>query len=151
MTARERFLRVLAGEMPDRVPVTLFIVDQGHFLNQMYPDVDPWDFEALQLKVIELQRQLGVDVFVRVLFGLNDPLSIHMGGLNRLAPERKLGSPHRRDSPRKHDHLAVDDPHARRNAHPGFFPQRDPPRHVPLCLHEKADQDSGRSGDCHPL
>jgi uroporphyrinogen decarboxylase len=73
---------VLAGEMPDRVPVTLFIVDQGHFLNQMHPEVDPWDFEALQRKVIELQRQLGVDVFVRVLFGLNDPLSIHMGGLN---------------------------------------------------------------------
>ncbi len=36
----------------------------------------------MQLKVIEIQRQLGVDVFVRVLFGLNDPLSIHMGGLN---------------------------------------------------------------------
>ena len=82
MTSRERFLAVLNGKMPDRVPVTLFIVDQGHFLNQMYPDVDPWDFETLQLKVIELQRQMGVDVFVRQLFGLNDPLSIHMGGLN---------------------------------------------------------------------
>ena len=82
MTPRERFLKVLAGEMPDRVPITLFIQDQGHFLNQMYPEVDPWDFDTLQLKVIELQRQLGVDVFVRVLFGLNDPLSIHMGGLN---------------------------------------------------------------------
>ncbi|MBN1491883.1 MAG: hypothetical protein JXA69_18370 [Phycisphaerae bacterium] len=82
MTSRERFLAVLNGKMPDRVPVTLFIVDQGHFLNQIYPDVDPWDFETLQLKVIELQRQMGVDVFVRQLFGLNDPLSIHMGGLN---------------------------------------------------------------------
>jgi len=82
MTSRERFLAVLNGKMPDRVPVTLFICDQGHFLNQMCPDVDPWDFEALQLKVIELQRQFGVDVFVRQLFGLNDPLSIHMGGLN---------------------------------------------------------------------
>ena len=82
MTPRERFLKTLKGEATDRVPVTLFIVDQGHFINQVYPDVDPWDFETLQLKVIEIQRQLGVDVFVRVLFGLNDPLSIHMGGLN---------------------------------------------------------------------
>jgi uroporphyrinogen decarboxylase len=82
MTSRERFLRVLAGEMPDRVPVTLFILDQGHFLSQVYPDVDPWDFDTLQLKVIEIQRQLGVDVFVRLCFGVNDPLSIHMGGLN---------------------------------------------------------------------
>ena len=82
MTSRERFLAVLHGKMPDRVPVTLFIQDQGHFLNQVYPDVDPQDFETLQLKVIEIQRQFGVDVFVRMLFGLNDPLSIHMGGLN---------------------------------------------------------------------
>ncbi len=82
MNSRQRFQAVLRGEMPDRVPVTLFLCDQGHFLNQMYPDVDPWDFETLQLKVIELQRQFGVDVFVRMLFGLNDPLSIHFGGLN---------------------------------------------------------------------
>lgn len=82
MTSRERFLKVLAGEMPDRVPVTLFIQDQGHFLNQNYPDVDPWDYETLQLKVIELQKQLGADVFVRMLFGVNDPFWIHFGGLN---------------------------------------------------------------------
>jgi uroporphyrinogen decarboxylase len=82
LTARERFLTVFRGEMPDRVPVTLFIQDQGHFLTQIYPDLDPWDFETLQLKVVEIQRQLGVDVFVRVLFGVNDPLAVHMGGLN---------------------------------------------------------------------
>ncbi len=82
MTSRERFLSVFRGEMPDRVPVTLFLCDQGHFLNQLCPEVDPWDFETLQLKVIEIQRHFGVDVFVRLLFGLNDPLSIHMGGLN---------------------------------------------------------------------
>ena len=82
MTSRERFLKVFRGEMPDRVPVTLFIQDQGHFLNQNYPDVDPWDFEALQLKVIELEKQLGADVFVRMLFGVNDPFWIHFGGLN---------------------------------------------------------------------
>ncbi|HBO43455.1 MAG TPA: hypothetical protein DD670_05900 [Planctomycetaceae bacterium] len=82
MTGRERFLKVLGGEMPDRVPVTLFIQDQGHFLTQVYPDQDPLEYEQLQLKVVEIQRQLGVDVFVRMLFGLNDPLAIHCGGLN---------------------------------------------------------------------
>ena len=40
MICRERFLKVFNGEMPDRVPVTLFIVEQGHFLNQLYPDHD---------------------------------------------------------------------------------------------------------------
>jgi uroporphyrinogen-III decarboxylase len=82
MTSRERFLAVLRGQIPDRVPATLFIQDQGHFLTQVYPDVDPWDYEQNQRNVIEIQKQLGLDVFVRMLFGLNDPLSIHMGGLN---------------------------------------------------------------------
>ena len=82
MTSRERFLEVIQGRMPDRVPVTLFICDGGHFLNQLCPEIDPWDHEALQLKVIEIQKQFGVDVFVRMLYGVNDPLFIHMGGLN---------------------------------------------------------------------
>ncbi len=82
MTSRERFLAVFNGQLPDRVPVTLFIQDQGHFLEQMYPDMNPLNFEENQLKVIELQKQLGVDVFVRLLFGINDPLGIHCGGLN---------------------------------------------------------------------
>ncbi len=81
-TARERFLKVFRGKIPDRGPVTLFVADQGHFINQVYPDVDPWDFEAIQLKVLEIPKPLGVDVFVRQLYGLNDPLSIHTGGLN---------------------------------------------------------------------
>ena len=82
MTSRERFLKTIKGEIPDRVPVTLFIQDQGHFLEQMCPDADPFDYIALQLKVIEIQKQFGVDVFVRMLFGINDPLGIHCGGLN---------------------------------------------------------------------
>lgn len=82
MTSRERFLAVLNGEMPDRVPVTLFIQDQGHFLEQMCPNADPLDYLALQLKVVEIQKQFGVDVFVRMLFGINDPLGVHCGGLN---------------------------------------------------------------------
>ena len=82
MNSRQRFLSVIDGISPDRVPVTLFICDGGHFLNQAYPEIDPWDHEKLQLKVIELQKQFGVDVFVRMLYGVNDPLFIHMGGLN---------------------------------------------------------------------
>ncbi|MBN2023737.1 MAG: hypothetical protein JW809_13200 [Pirellulales bacterium] len=82
MTGRERFLGTLQGQTPDRVPVTLFIQDQGHFLTQVYPDLDPHAHESLQLAVVEFQRSLGVDVFVRLLFGVNDPLGIHCGGLN---------------------------------------------------------------------
>lgn len=82
MTSRERLLKVIEGEMPDRVPVTLFICDGGHFLNQLCPGIDPWDHERAQLNVIELQKQFGADVFVRMLYGVNDPLFIHMGGLN---------------------------------------------------------------------
>ncbi len=40
MTGRERSLNVFEGKLPDRVPVTLFIVDQGHFITQMYPGVE---------------------------------------------------------------------------------------------------------------
>ena len=82
MTSRERFLRVLNGQVPDRVPVTLFIQDTGHFLNQIYPDIDPWDFETLQLRVIELQKELGVDVFVRMLSCTNDCWHVHFGGVD---------------------------------------------------------------------
>jgi len=82
MTSRERFLKTINHEMPDRVPVTLFICDGGHFLHQLCPDIDFWEHERLQLKVIEIQKQFGADVFVRMLYGVNDPLFIHMGGLN---------------------------------------------------------------------
>jgi uroporphyrinogen-III decarboxylase len=82
MTPRERFLAVLEGRLPDRVPVTLFLCDGGHFINQLYPEIDSWDHASLQLKVIEVQKQFGADVFVRMLYGVNDPLHIHMGGLD---------------------------------------------------------------------
>lgn len=82
MKSRERFLKTINGEIPDRVPTTFFIIDQGHFISQVYPDVDPFDFATLQLKVIEIQKQLGADVFVRMLFDINDPIHIHMGGLD---------------------------------------------------------------------
>ncbi len=82
MTSRERFLKVINGEMPDRVPVTLFIADQGHFITQVYPGVDPFDFLTLQLKVIEIQKQLGADVFLRWLYDRNYPIHIMYGGLD---------------------------------------------------------------------
>lgn len=82
MTSRERFFKVFNGEIPDRVPITLFIADQGHFISQIYPDIDPFDYPTLQKKVIEIQKQLGCDVFVRMLYDVNDPLLIHTGGLN---------------------------------------------------------------------
>ncbi len=82
MTSRERFLAVLNGAMPDRVPVTLFICDGGHFINQLHPEIDSWDYQTLQLKIIEVQKRFGADVFVRLLYGVNDPLHIHMGGLD---------------------------------------------------------------------
>ena len=82
MNARERFLKTLAGEPTDRMPVTLFISDQGHFLEQCYPDADPYNYLDLQRKVVDQQRRFGADVFVRMLFGVTDPLHIHMGGVD---------------------------------------------------------------------
>ncbi len=82
MTSRERMLKAIEGEMTDRVPVTLFIADQGHFINQVYPDIDPWDTQTIQKKVIEFSKEMRADVFVRVLYGLDEPLSIIYGGLD---------------------------------------------------------------------
>lgn len=93
MTSRERFQAVFNGEIPDRVPVSLFIQDQGHFLEQMRPDADPHDHLARQLDVIEIQKELGLAVFVRMLFGLNEPLGIHCGGLNVSVQTTPLISP----------------------------------------------------------
>lgn len=81
-TGRERFLRVFAGEMPDRVTATLFIIDEGHFINQVYPEVEAEDIERLQLKVIEVQKQLAADVFVRLSYDVSGPLNIMYGGLD---------------------------------------------------------------------
>jgi len=82
MTSRERLLKAFKGEETDRVPVCLFMADQGHFLTQVYPDLDQWDHEACQLKIIEIQRELGCDILLRCLYGVNDPLTIHTGGLD---------------------------------------------------------------------
>ncbi len=68
MTGRERLLYALNGKRPDRVPVTLFIQSQGHFVTQLAPEADPWDFESLQKRIVDYQRSLGLDVHVRMLF-----------------------------------------------------------------------------------
>ena len=82
MTPRDRLLSALLGRKPDRVPVTLFIVDQGHFLHQMCPETPPTDYQRLQLKIIAIQQQFGCDVFLRVAYGLMDPLNFVYGGLD---------------------------------------------------------------------
>ncbi len=82
MTSKERFQRVFNGKKPDRVPITLFIQDSGHFLDQLCPGIDPWDLETLQLKVIDLQRQFGVDVFVRLLWCADDSHHLYIGGVD---------------------------------------------------------------------
>ena len=68
MTSRERLLTALNGGTPDKMPVTLFIQSQGHFVTQLAPEIDPWDFEALQKRIVDFQREMGVDVHVRMLF-----------------------------------------------------------------------------------
>ena len=68
MTSRERLLTALNGGTPDKIPVTLFIQSQGHFVTQLEPEADPWDFEFLQKRIVDFQRSLGVDVHVRMLF-----------------------------------------------------------------------------------
>jgi len=81
MTGRERFLKVINGGIADRVPVTLFIQDQGFFIKQVYPDIGKDDHLKTQLKVIEIQKQLRADMFVRLLFGAV-PTYVHFGGVN---------------------------------------------------------------------
>jgi uroporphyrinogen decarboxylase len=83
LTARERFAAAFRGDLPDRVPVTLFIQDQGHFVSQLYPSIDPWDHLALQRATIAIQRQMGADVMVRLLFGTLEPFQwMLFGGLD---------------------------------------------------------------------
>jgi uroporphyrinogen-III decarboxylase len=82
MNSRERMLKTIKGEKTDRVPVTLFIQDHGHFIHQLHPEIDPLDYEALTFKVIDFQRKLGCDVFARMIFDLYHPINICLGGVN---------------------------------------------------------------------
>jgi len=84
MTSRERFLKTFTfqGEMPDRAPVTLFIADQGHFITQVYPGIDPWDIDEIQDKIIEFSKEIGADVFLRMLYNIYDSMHILYGGVD---------------------------------------------------------------------
>ena len=59
MNSRERLLKTIRGEVTDRVPVTLFIQDHGHFIHQLHPDIDPLDYEQLTFKVINAGKGNG--------------------------------------------------------------------------------------------
>ncbi len=83
MRGRERLLAALKGKRTDSVPVTLFIQSQGHFVTQLAPHTDPWDFEAFQKQIIDYQRSLGADVHVRMLFfNPHEPVFAHFDLLN---------------------------------------------------------------------
>ena len=82
MNPRERLLKTINGEVTDRVPVTLFIQDHGHFIHQLHPEIDPLDYEQLTFKVIDYQKSLGCDVFARMIFDLYHPLGICLGGVD---------------------------------------------------------------------
>jgi len=82
MNSRERLLKTINGEKTDKVPVSLFIQDHGHFIHQIHPEIDPLDYENLTFKLIDYQRKLGCDVIARMIFDLYHPLNICLGGLN---------------------------------------------------------------------
>lgn len=83
MTGKERLINAINGKATDRVPVTLFIQGQGHYINQIKPNTDPWDFVSLQKDVVDYQKSLGVDVHVRMLFfNPHEPVYVGRGMLN---------------------------------------------------------------------
>jgi uroporphyrinogen-III decarboxylase len=82
MKPRDRFLKTFKGEKTDRMPVTLHMFDHARFVYKMYPELDPNDYSTINLKAVEISKQLGADVFVRMLYDAHDPLSIFMGGLD---------------------------------------------------------------------
>jgi uroporphyrinogen-III decarboxylase len=74
-------LLTLRGGQADRVPVCLFIHDEGNFLKQVHPGLDLTKPLDCKKKLIELQAGLGLDLFVRLLHGLY-PDWIVYGGAN---------------------------------------------------------------------
>jgi len=81
MKSRERILKTIRGEIPDRVPVCLFVHDEGNFLKQVFPDLDLSDPVECKRKLVDLERKLGVDLFIRLLHGIY-PDWIVYGGVN---------------------------------------------------------------------
>ena len=81
MTSRERILRTIRGEHTDRVPVCLFIHDEGNFLKQTHPGLDLGDPAGCKRKLVDLETGFGVDLFIRMLHGFY-PDWIVYGGVN---------------------------------------------------------------------
>ena len=100
MKSRERILRTINGDKTDRVPVSLFIHDEGNFLSQVYNNLNVSDPLDCKFKLIDLQRNLGADIHLRMLHGMT-PSWISYGGLNTdaqneswkvISEERKRGN-----------------------------------------------------------
>ncbi|MCX6383258.1 MAG: hypothetical protein NTV16_02055 [Actinobacteria bacterium] len=81
MKSRERILRTINGDKTDRVPVSLFIHDEGNFLSQVYNNLNVSDPLDCKFKLIDLQKNLGADIHLRMLHGMT-PSWISYGGLN---------------------------------------------------------------------
>ncbi len=81
MKPRERILKTIKGEMPDRVPVCLFIHDEGNFLKQAFPDLDLGDPIECKKRLVSLEQNFGVDLFIRLLHGIY-PNWVVYGGVN---------------------------------------------------------------------
>lgn len=81
MNSRERLLKTIEGKITDRVPVSLFIHDEGNFLMQVYDDLDMNDPLGCKFKLIDFLRELGTDIHLRMIHGML-PKNICYGGLN---------------------------------------------------------------------
>ncbi len=82
MDSRDRILSTFAKERTDRLPVCLFIQDQGHLLNQLHPEIGEDEYDALQKASVDFQREMGADVFLRILFDEALPQHVLFGGVN---------------------------------------------------------------------
>ena len=151
MTSRERFQKVFRGERPDRLPVTLHMFDHARFVTQLYPQVDPLDYATINLKSVEIARQLGADVFARMLYDAHDPISIFMGGLD-VSQQTESWEVRTDGNPgRQHPGQALHHPHPRGDADPGLRRQPPPGRPGDARLHGQADPHARRPGARHPL
>lgn len=81
MDSRKRILRTIEGKEVDRVPVCLFIHDEGNFLRQVYPDLDLSRPLECKYRLVDLGREYGLDLFIRLLHGIY-PDWIVYGGVN---------------------------------------------------------------------
>lgn len=82
MKARERYLKTFRGEKTDRMPVSLFIVEQGHFMSQLHPDTPPYDHQRQFEELAAFNRQLGADTYLRLLGDIYEPALHFYGGVD---------------------------------------------------------------------